>query len=237
MPTVREVTFDLLRALGMTTVFGNPGSTELPFLRDFPPDFTYVLGLQESVVLGMADSYAQARRRAALVNVHTAAGLGNAMGGIVGAYHNRAPLVVTAGQQDRRQLALEPFLKGQLVELARPYVKWSHEPARAEDVPAALARAYYTAMQEPWGPVFVSIPMDDWDAECAPYPIGEREVVPHVAPDPMAVARAARLLRESSRPAIVAGAGVDRANGWDAVVALAEKARAAVWADPLGGRA
>ncbi len=237
MPTVRDATFDLLRALGMTTVFGNPGSTELPFLKDFPGDFSYILGLQESIVLGMADGYAQARRRAALVNLHTSAGLGNAMGGIVTAHHNRAPLVITAGQQDRRHLALEPLLAGRLVELARPYVKWSHEPARAGDVPAALARAYYTAMQEPWGPVFVSIPMDDWEAEAAPYPVAAREVAPRVAPDPDALARVAAALRDSRRPAIVAGAGVDRAGAWDSVVRLAERTRAAVWADPIGGRA
>ena len=237
MPTVRDVTFDLLRALGMVTVFGNPGSTELPFLKDFPADFTYVLGLQESAVLGMADGFAQARRHAALVNLHTSAGLGNAMGGIVTAYHNRTPLVITAGQQDRRHLALEPLLTGRLVELARPYVKWSHEPARAEDVPAALARAYYTAMQEPWGPVFVSIPMDDWEAEAAPYPIAERAVLGRTAPDPDALARVAAALRESARPAIVAGAGIDRAGAWDLVVTLAERTRAAVWADPIGARA
>ena len=158
----------MLRSLGMTTIFGNPGSTELPFLEDFPEDFTYALGLQESVVLAMADGYAQAKRHATLVNLHTAPGLGNAMGAMVNAFHGRTPLVITAGQQDRRHLALEPLLHGRLVELAKPYVKWSHEPARAEDVPAAVARAYHTATQEPQGPVFVSIPMDDWEA--GPHP-------------------------------------------------------------------
>jgi hypothetical protein len=155
----------MLRSLGMTTIFGNPGSTELPFLETFPEDFTYVLGLQESVVLAMADGYAQAKRHATLVNLHTAPGLGNAMGAMVNAFHGRTPLVITAGQQDRRHLALEALLHERLVELAKPYVKWSHEPARAEDVPAAIARAYHTATQEPQGPVFVSIPMDDWEAE------------------------------------------------------------------------
>src|SRR5215204_1332485 len=162
MATVREITFDLLRRLGTTTVFGNPGSTELPFLQDFPDDFTYVLGLQEATVLGMAEGYAQGTGRAALVNLHTAPGLGNAMGAMVTAYHNKTPLVVTAGQQDRRHLALEPLLAGNLVELAKPYVKRSHEPARAEDVPREFLRAYHTAMQQPRGPVFLSVPMDDW---------------------------------------------------------------------------
>src|SRR3712207_1554631 len=132
MATVREVTLDLLRELGMTSVFGNPGSTELPFLRDFPDDFTYVLGLQEAAVVGMADGYAQASGGAAFVNLHTSPGLGNAMGAIVTAWHARTPLVITAGQQDRRHIALDPMLSGNLVDLAKPYVKTSREPYRAE---------------------------------------------------------------------------------------------------------
>src|SRR5215210_1476633 len=135
MSTVREVTLDLLRSLGMTTIFGNPGSTELPFLRDLPEDFTYIMGLQEATVLGMAEGYAQGTGRAALVNLHTAPGLGNAMGAMVTAWHNKTPLVVTAGQQDRRHISLEPLLTGDLVDLARSYVKRSFEPVRAADVP------------------------------------------------------------------------------------------------------
>src|SRR3712207_4285956 len=149
MATVREVTLGLLRELEVTTIFGNPGSTELPFLKDFPEDFTYVLGLQEASVLGMAEGYAQGTGNAALVNLHTAPGLGNAMGALVTAYHNKTPLVVTAGQQDRRHVALEPLLTGRLVELAKPYVKRSHEPARAQDVPGEIPRAYHTAMRHP----------------------------------------------------------------------------------------
>ncbi|MGB3682556.1 MAG: thiamine pyrophosphate-binding protein, partial [Rubrobacteraceae bacterium] len=123
MPTVREAVFDLLRRFEMTTVFGNPGSTELPFLKDFPEDFGYVLALQEASALGMAEGYAQGTGNAALVNLHTAPGLGNAMGAMVTAYLNKTPLIVTAGQQDRRHVALEPLLSGKLVELAKPYVK------------------------------------------------------------------------------------------------------------------
>jgi benzoylformate decarboxylase len=219
----------------MTTIFGNPGSTELPFLEDLPQDFTYVLGLQESVVLAMADGYAQATRDAALVNLHTAPGLGNAMGAMVNAYHGRTPLVVTAGQQDRRHLALEPLLHGRLVELARPYVKWSHEPARAEDVPAAIARAYHTAMQEPQGPVFVSIPMDDWEAEAPP--VEARRVSHRTAPDPEALDFVTNALRESRRPAIVAGDGAARNGAWHEILALAEKLNAPVWNEPLSARA
>src|ERR671933_1962060 len=152
MGTVREATFELLRRLGMTTVFGNPGSTELPFLKDFPEDFSYVLGLQEATVLGMAEGFAQGTGQVALVNLHTGPGLGNAMGAMITAWHNRPPLLVTAGQQDRRHRALEPLLTGKLVDLAKPYVKRSFEPVRAEDVPGEIRRAYNTAMQQPRGP-------------------------------------------------------------------------------------
>src|ERR671926_837351 len=126
MGTVREATFDLLRELGMTTIFGNPGSTELPFLQDFPDDFRYILGLQEATVLGMADGYAQGTGEAAFVNLHTSPGLGNAMGNIVTAWHNRTPLVVTAGQQDRRHIAPDPMFSGNLVDLAQPDGKMRH---------------------------------------------------------------------------------------------------------------
>src|ERR687884_228069 len=235
MSTVREVTYELLRSFGVTKMFGNPGSTELPFLKDFPEDFTYVLGLQESVVVGMADGYAQGTGRPAFVNLHTAAGLGNAGAAIMTAHHNRTPLIITAGQQDRRQLAYEPFLSGQLVEMALPYVKWSHQPVRAEDVPAAIERAYHTAMQAPQGPVFVSVPMNDWEA--AVEPPEAREIDYRMAPDPEGLDKAARILESSRRPAIVAGAGVDRAGAWYDTVTLAEKLNAAVWTDPMHPRA
>src|SRR3981189_1554135 len=110
MPTVREATFELFRAHGMTTIFGNPGSTELPMLADFPEDFTYRLGLQELVVVGMADGFAQASGRTGHVNLHTAPGVGNAMGGIFNAQANRAPLLITAGQQVRPHIAIEANL-------------------------------------------------------------------------------------------------------------------------------
>ena len=154
--TVREAVYRLLRSFGMTHVFGNPGSTELPLFMDFPADFHYVLGLQECVVVGMADGYAQATHNAAFINLHSAAGVGHAMGNIFTAYRNQTPLLITAGQQARSILPFEPFLGStQAPELARPYVKWSVEPARAEDVPLAIARAYYIAMTPPRGPVLV----------------------------------------------------------------------------------
>src|SRR4029450_4989313 len=110
MHTVRDAVIGLLRDLGMTTIFGNPGSTELPLFKNFPDDFRYVLGLQESVVVGMADGVAPGTRNAAVVSLHSAAGVGHAMGNIFTAYRNRTPLVITAGQQARSILPYAPFL-------------------------------------------------------------------------------------------------------------------------------
>lgn len=140
--TVREAVFALLRDFGLTTIFGNPGSTELPMYRDFPADFRYVLGLQESVVVAMADGFAQARGGPAFVNLHSAIGVGHAAGSLFTAFRNQSALVVTAGQQARSILPFEPFLySAEATNLPRPYVKWGCEPARAEDVPAAIGVA------------------------------------------------------------------------------------------------
>ncbi|MEY2853287.1 MAG: pyruvate decarboxylase or related thiamine pyrophosphate-requiring enzyme [Pseudomonadota bacterium] len=235
MPTVREVTFELLRSLQITTIFGNPGSTELTMFRDFPADFRYVLGLQESVVVGMADGFAQATGNAAFVNLHSAVGVGHAMGNLFTAYRNRTPLVVTAGQQSRSLLQMEPFLFAtQPTELPRPYVKWACEPARAEDVPLAIARAYYLAMEPPCGPTFVSVPIDDWDVQTDP--VSPREVSRSIRPDALAITQLGEALGGSKRPVFVIGAAVDRDGAWDDLVALAERHGALVWASPLIGR-
>jgi benzoylformate decarboxylase len=235
MTTVRDAVLALLREAGITTIFGNPGSTELPLVRDFPADFRYVLGLQESVVVGMADGFAQATRNAAFVNLHSAAGVGHAMGNLFTAHKNRTPLIVTAGQQARSILPFEPFLySAQATELPKPYVKWSVEPARAEDVPLAIARAYHTAMQEPRGPVLVSIPADDWDRPAEP--VALRRVSQTTRPDPVALDRIGALMDAALRPAFVVGAAVDRGGAWDAAVALAERYRARVFAAPMSGR-
>jgi len=233
--TVREVMFDLFRAFGTTTIFGNPGSTELPMFRDFPADFRYVLALQEIVAVGMADGYAQATRNAGLVNLHSATGLGHSLGAVFTAYKNQAPLVIIAGQQARSILPFEPFLFAErAAEFPRPYVKWSCEPARAEDVPAAIARAYYTAMQPPRGPTFVSVPVDDWDRFCDP--IEPRQVATTLRGDPELLAEMAEALAACTRPAFVVGAAVARDDAWDEVVALAERHRASVWVAPNSGR-
>lgn len=235
MPTVRSVTYDLLRDLGMTTIFGNPGSTEEPFLTEFPADFRYILGLHEAVVVAMADGFAQASGNAAFVNLHTAPGVGNGMGALVTAWHNRAPLVVTAGQQTREMLALEPWLVNrEAVELPRPYVKWSHEPVRPDDVPGAIERAYHIAMSPPRGPVFVSIPMDDWNAPAQKRDV--RRVESSARPGDAALEEIAARLTAAANPVLVVGGGVDRAHGWEAAVRLAERLNAPVWEAPAPER-
>jgi benzoylformate decarboxylase len=233
--TVRQATHDLMRALGMTTVFGNPGSTELRFFRETPSDFRYVLALQESSAVAMADGYAQATGRPAFVNLHSAVGVGHALGSIFTAMRNRAPLVITAGQQTRALLPTEPFLFAeQATEFPRPYVKWSSEPARAQDVPAAIARAYYTAAQRPYGPTFVSIPEDDWEATAEP--VTPRAIVGDFVGDVGGLQAVAAALDRSARPALVVGPGVDRDGAWNVTVDLAERAGAAVWVSPLSSR-
>jgi benzoylformate decarboxylase len=235
VPSVRAVVYDLLRELGMSTLFGNPGSTELPFLREFPADFRYVLGLSEAAVVGMADGFAQSTGRAAFVSLHSASGPGNAMGAVVNAYHNRAPLVIMSGQQDRRHLAIEPYLFARSAEFVRPYVKWAAEPASPGDVPAALQRAWAQAMHQPPGPAFVSVPMDDWDAPARPLP--RREVSRRQGADPADVERLAGRLRAAARPGLVVGEGVDRSGAWPQAVALAERLGTPVWAAPQAARA
>ncbi len=236
MATVREATLELFRAHGMTTIFGNPGSTELPMLASLPDDFTYVLGLQEQAVVGMADGYAQATGRPIHVNLHTAPGVGNAVGAIFTARVNKAPLVITAGQQVRAQVTHEALLTNRDATVGpQPYVKWSHEPPRAQDVPGAIARAIHHATLAPRGPAFVSIPMDDWEAEAdedRAVHARRRIVGGRAVPDPAELAQLASLLESARNPVLVAGPDVDASGGWNAAVALAEKQRLPVFASP-----
>ena len=235
--TVRDVTYDLLRSLGLTTVFGNPGSTEETFLKNFPDDFTYVLGLQEASVMAMADGFAQSTGKPALVNVHTGAGTGNAMGSLIAAYRGNTPLIVTAGQQTREMVLCEPYLTNtQETVLPRPWVKWAYQPARAEDVPAAFMRAYAIAVQPPAGPVFLSIPLDDWDKP-ALGPAVVRTVSHRVSPDTQRLGGFAERINRAQRPVLVYGPEIDRSGAWDAGVAFAEKLGAPVYTAPLPDRA
>ena len=234
MTTVREATYQVLRDLEMTKIFGNPGSTELPFLRDLPSDFSYVLALHERSAIGMGLGYALARGKAAFVNVHSVASVGNGLSALVDALYIHAPLVVTTGQQDRRHVLAEPFLVSRASEAAKPYVKWSYEPLRAEDVPAVIARGYHLAMQPPRGPVFISIPMDDWTHECRP--VDARHVHPTVLPDPVALDEVVAALNSAKNPVLIAGAQIEEDGGWEEAVALAEHLQADVYQPPLSPR-
>ncbi len=238
MASVREVTFELFREHGMTTIFGNPGSTELPMLAEFPDDFRYVLGLQEAVAVGMADGYAQASGLPTHVNLHTAPGVGNGMGAIFNAQANHSPLVVTAGQQVRAHMTMQANLTNRdATRVVHPFVKWSFEPPRAQDVPHAIERAIQTASLPPRGPAFVSLPMDDWNEEADPESrhLAERRAEPRFGPDPDAIRALAKRLEEASNPVLVAGPDIDAAGAWEDAVALAERQKLPVFASPAPG--
>ena len=240
MPTVHATTYELLRAWGLTTVFGNPGSNELPFLDAFPTDFRYVLGLHEGAVLAMADGYAQATGRPALVNLHSAAGLGNAMGNLANARSAGSPLVVTAGQQARAMIGLGAVLaEPAMTRLPEPQVKASFEPARAQDVPRTLSEAFHLATLPPTGPVFVSLPLDDWAQEVDPDEVallGDRRVRHAGAASPEVVQELAQRLQGATSPTLVVGPEADDETAYPRVVELAERLQAEVWAAPTPPR-
>jgi benzoylformate decarboxylase len=236
MRTVKDITFDLFRKLGLTTVVGNPGSTEETFLKNFPEDFNYVMALQEASVVGIADGLSQGLRKPVIVNVHTGAGIGNAMGCILTAYQNKTPLIITAGQQTREMLLLEPLLTNiDAVNLPRPWVKWSYEPSRPEDIPAAFMRAYATAVQQPAGPVFLSLPMDDWDKEMEEVDVF-RTVSMRTGPDPARVEEFAAAINAARNPVLVYGSDIARGEAWDEGIRFAEALGAPVWAAPFSER-
>jgi benzoylformate decarboxylase len=236
--TVRDAALDVMRAHDMTRIFGNPGSTEIAFLADLPDDFEFVLGLHEGSVVGMATGYALGRGTPSFVNLHVAAGLGNAVNAIVAARENRAPLVIVVGQQDRRHLAFSPFLAGKSLErLAGDYPVWTTSPPTPQDLPGAIARAAHEASLHR-GPALVVAPMGDWGepagdgADATP-----RRVLHAPLVDPEAVAPLAELVRAARAPALVVGAGLATREGWDAVVPLAEGLDAPVWQEAFGSRA
>lgn len=240
MTTVREACMQMLIDRGMSTIFGNPGSTELPMLAQLPAEIDYVLALQEASAVGIADGFAQASGTPALVNLHTAPGLGNGMGAIAGAQANRAPLVILAGQQHRSLITLQANLTNRdATRMPHPLVKWSYEPPRAQDVPHALARAIHTAALPPKGPTMLSVPMDDWGQEIQREDHLGMELTRAVsyagAPDEQTLDELARALQTATAPALVAGPDIDASGGWEAAIALAERQRLPVYATPAPG--
>jgi thiamine pyrophosphate-dependent acetolactate synthase large subunit-like protein len=238
--TVRDVTLDVFRRHGMTTIFGNPGSTEIPLLAGLPDDISFVLALHEGSVVGIATGYALAREEPALVNLHTAPGLGNAVNAIANARDLRAPLVILVGQQDRRHVASGPFLTGHGLErLAGEYPVWATQPARPQDVPGAVARAWHEARTR-CGPALVVVPMGDWEEEADEEgtAVGAPLRLVNIARvDDEAVDELAALIADARAPALIVGAGIDSVEGWVAVVALAERLRCPVWQEAFCARA
>ncbi|OON81913.1 thiamine pyrophosphate-binding protein [Streptomyces tsukubensis] len=225
----------ILAEEGVDRVFGNPGTTELPLLDalNSADGVEYVLGLQEGSVVAMADGYARATGRPAVVSLHAACGTANGVSGLLNARRSRTPLVVLAGQQDRRHLLQDPMLSGDLAALARPAVKEAHEVRHAADLPLLLRRAFDTARRAPAGPVFLSIPMDVL-AERTPVEVPARSrVAPQGPADAEATAEAARLLTGALSPVIVAGDGVGREGAVAELVAVAEALGATVLHQPL----
>ena len=237
MRTVRDATFDVLRHHDLTTIFGNPGSTEVALLVDLPDDLEFVLALHEGSVVGIATGWATAHDRPALVTLHTVAGLGNAVGALATARVNRVPLVVLVGQQDRRHLALRPFLAGDLEGLGGSYPVWVNQPARPQDVPSAVARAWHEA-RDGRGPAVVIVPSDDWGAEADDAGPAAPSVLRRAgAVDETVLAELVELLDGARAPALVVGADADDAGTWTALVALAERLGCPVWQEPFAARA
>ena len=225
-----QAMLEMLAGCGVRYLFGNPGTTELPLSdamvgRAAP---RYILALQEIPAMAIADGYAQASGTPGVVNVHICCGLGNAMGMLYNAYREGTPLVVTAGQQDRRLMFEEPILWGDMVAVARPWTKWAAEVTQITDLPSAVRRAVQTAMTPPTGPVFLSLPLDVQTEEA------DLDVTPprlpdfRVRPPTEAVRRAAAVLAEAANPGILVGSRVCEAGAVERLVAVAERLGAPV---------
>lgn len=225
-----QAMLEVLAGSGVRHLFGNPGTTELPLMDALVGEqrLRYILALQEIPAMAIADGYAQASRSPGVVNLHICCGLGNAMGMLFNAYRSGTPLVVTAGQQDRRMMFEEPILWGDMVSVARPWTKWAAEVPRAEDMPSAMRRALQTALTPPTGPVFLSLPLDVQMGQ------SESDVTPPRLPDPQlrpaaeSVRRAALALAEARNPGILVGSRVCEAGAVSELAAVAERLGAPV---------
>jgi benzoylformate decarboxylase len=226
--------FEMLRQRRVGYVFGNPGTTELNFMEMFAdyPDVGYVLGLQDAVPVGMAYGYAIATGEPAVVNLHITPGLANGLGNIFNAYRAKVPLVVTAGQLDRRMILQDPSLWSDLAVLAAPFTKWSYEAKTGADIPIALARAFKVASAPPQGPVFLSLPMDCLDEE-TPGPAPWTEIAGGGRPAPETVERVARALAASRDAVLIVGAGAATPEARRALLRIAEGVGARVYGERL----
>ena len=220
----RQILMETLAAEGLTHLFGNPGTTELPLidsLNDYP-QFTYILALAEGASVGMADAYARSSGTVGFVNLHVGPGLGNGIGHIYNAWEGRTPMVITAGQQDTRMRLREPMLGHDLVAMAAPVTKWSVQAETADELPHVLNRAFKVARDAPSGPVFVSLPINTLEGDTRNPPMIPARIFRKPDPDPAGVEVAAELLKAAVNPVIVCGDGVSMANANAELVALAE---------------
>lgn len=227
MTTGRAAFLQILEDEGITHLFGNPGTTELPVMHALidHPDLTYVMAMQEGVLVAIADGYSRASGRLAACNVHGAPGLGNALGSLYNAKFTGTPILVTAGQQHQGHGTMEPILHGPMVRMAEPLVKWAVEVTRVEDLPRIMRRAAKIAMTPPTGPVFISLPVDILNAEAPLDLAASTRVDTRVAPAPALIASIVQAILGAKRPAIVVG---------DEIVKSDAFAEAAVFADVLG---
>ena len=212
--TGRQAFIKLLLDEGVTHMFGNPGTTELAIMEAVPqfPELTYVLGLQESIVVGMADGFARATNKLVACNLHCAPGLGHAMGAIYSAKFSGSPLLITAGQYEVGYGLQEPLLYEPLVPMAAPLVKWAFEVTRLEDLPRIIRRAAKIARTPPMGPVFISLPGSVLDEE-AEIEFGFPTVVDAaVRPSDTALKQIAQTLLATKKPVIVAGREIANAD-------------------------
>jgi benzoylformate decarboxylase len=235
----KRALLEVLRQEGVEYLFGNPGTTELPLMDGLveEPALTYVLALQEAAVVAMADGYAQASGRLGVVSVHVAPGLGNALGMLYDAQKAGAPLLVTAGQHDQSFNVTEPILWADLPPIARPFVKWSAEVRRLEDLPRLVHRAAKTALAPPTGPVFLSLPADVLQAEGVVELGAPTRVAPRIRGDRAAVEAAAETLARAERPLILAGDAVAQSDAHAELVAVAEALGAPVYAEGVANTA
>ena len=237
---VHEAFYEVLRRHGITTIFGNPGSNELPMLTALPDDFRYFLVLQEGAAIGIADGFAQATRRPALVNLHAAAGTGNAMGNLTNTQAGHVPVIVTSGQQARQYEEIGAYLANvDAPKLVEPLVKWSHEPPRPQDLPQSLSKAIFLSTAAPAGPVYLSLPLDDWDHDADVSALGflkSRVVDGDPVVSENALGKLHKRLAAASNPLMVAGPGIDTPKGWEGGVQLAEKLSLPVLVAPSPSR-
>ncbi len=239
MPPIsgRQAFLEILKQEGVQYIFGNPGSTELPMMDALAgqEEIRYYLALHEGVALSMADGYSVASGRPAVVNVHVSPGLGNCMGMLYNAAKSGAPIILTAGQHDQSFLLTEPILWSDLAEVARPYVKWSYEIRRLEDLPRAVHRAVKVASAPPTGPVFLSLPMDVLKAEREIDLGSPTRIDPRLRASLEAVERAAEILRGAKNPVIIAGDAVARGDAHQELARVAELLGSPVYQQTVSG--